>query len=71
MLVSVDIVDKDNLFRTTKNPSIEGLSALNWYRGSTIKSYRLSIELHLIQVLYRFYYLHFSKDFEHQDYIAF
>ena len=28
MLVSVDIVDKDNLFRTTKNPSIEGLSDL-------------------------------------------
>jgi len=29
MLVSVDIVEKDNLFRTTKNPSFEGLSALN------------------------------------------
>ena len=28
MLVSVDIVDKDNLFRTTKNPSFEGLSDL-------------------------------------------
>jgi len=28
MLVSVDIVEKDNLFRTTKNPSIEGLSDL-------------------------------------------
>ena len=28
MLVSVDIVEKDNLFRTTKNPSFEGLSDL-------------------------------------------
>jgi len=28
MLVSVDIVDKDNLFKTTKNPSFEGLSDL-------------------------------------------
>jgi hypothetical protein len=29
MLVSVDIVDKDFFLRTTKNPSFEGLSALN------------------------------------------
>lgn len=28
MLVSVDIVDKDFFLRTTKNPSIEGLSDL-------------------------------------------
>jgi hypothetical protein len=29
MLVSVDIVEKDFFLRTTKNPSIEGLSAFN------------------------------------------
>jgi hypothetical protein len=29
MLVSVDIVEKDFFLRTTKNPSFEGLSALN------------------------------------------
>jgi hypothetical protein len=28
MLVSVDIVEKDFFLRTTKNPSIEGLSDL-------------------------------------------
>jgi len=28
MLVSVDIVEEINLFRTTKNPSFEGLSDL-------------------------------------------
>ena len=28
MLVSVDIVEKDFFLRTTKNPSIEGLSEL-------------------------------------------